>query len=1186
MLNIGKLRQGAADYYVGEIASSPEEYYLGHGEAAGRWVGSLSERLGLSGEVTEDEFRRLLDGRHPRTGETLVSSIGSAERAARIRRGVPPGEAGLFDGEHLDVSRAAARLRISGRHVRRLLMAGSRWQDTPSERRGRPGSSCLVGEQVRSDGRMVWRVTASEVERFESERRHVKARPGYDLTLRPPKSVSVLWALGDEQQRTTIRRAHREAVDSVVSYYETQAVFARRGRDRRERITTGGVVAAAFDHRTSRAGDPLLHTHVVVANMTQTVEDRWQAIDGRALYEHARSAGYLYQAHLRHALSRDAGLAWRPVTNGYADVDGVPDEVVRSFSKRSEEIEDLVAESGYTSARARQTARLETRRSKDHNVTPATLEARWRAEAADLGFGPEAVTACFGREAPGPVFPETVARFFDRLAGPAGLTRQASTFRRRDVVEALATAFGSAANAGEVNVLADRFLASERVVVLDGARSGRPSDVVIGAGGRRVRTAGSVEYSTPELLAVEAQVLRWASEGFGAPVPAATPEAVEAVLARRSELSAEQAEMVDAVCRASQAIQPIAGRPGAGKTYAADACVAAFLASGIPVVGCALSATAAAELEAATSLERATGRPATTIARLLAELDDPVSGGFAPGTVLLVDEASMVGTRDLARLGTHLAQAGGAMKLIGDPDQHGPVETGGVFRCLVEDGGNSVVSLIDNNRQCDEAERLAIDEYRNGQIASALARYDDAGKIVRAPTAGAVYDAMVADWFVARSDGSTDPMIAGPNSTRRALNARARVVLKAEGDLSGPGIEAAGREFMVGDRIVARRNDRHLTGSGKGFVKNGSVGVVTVVDQTAGEMVVDFSAEGTVRLPRSYLNGGWVEHGYARTTYGVQGATLDESFYHPGDESRFEEGYVAITRDRRRTRLYVVEGHAVADDLDHGGHDQDQSGLDTVAEALEQRRARPLAHEADSGAAARADDRHRDLRSLRHERERLQAVLASAPSSSAETLLAARRHRDSLLARRQLWETRLLEAERAGSGSKAARPQAMADLTAAQREIAAADRALTGIAGRIGHHERRQAERAAFLTEHAADVERFDLLRQAEQAREVQVRTAALDAVPEDIIEVLGPPPATRTECLDWEAAVAVIAVYRERFETLEVTDGCEGPALLLGPRPPAGSAGRAWDQAVATIEIAGRMPEVAIGEPMTMIAE
>src|SRR5439155_22098641 len=129
-------------------------------------------------------------------------------------------------------------------------------------------------------------------------------------------------------------------------------------------------------------------------------------------------------------------------------------------------------------------------------------------------------------------------------------------------------------------------------------------------------------------------------------VPRADPQAVERAVAARPSLSDEQTEMVRSVCSADgPAIQIVAGRPGAGKTFATAACVEAFVTSGIPVVGCALSARAAAELESATNLGVLTGQPARTIARLLLDID---RHGLQAGTVLLVDEASMVGTRNLA----------------------------------------------------------------------------------------------------------------------------------------------------------------------------------------------------------------------------------------------------------------------------------------------------------------------------------------------------------------------------------------------------------------------------------------------------------------------------------------------------------------------------------------------------------
>src|SRR5205814_2037000 len=147
---------------------------------------------------------------------------------------------------------------------------------------------------------------------------------------------------------------------------------------------------------------------------------------------------------------------------------------------------------------------------------------------------------------------------------------------------------------------------------------------------------------------LERRLLEWSSAGFGTAVPGADSHAVERAIAARPSLSDEQMEMVHRVCSADgPAIQLVAGRPGAGKTFATAACVEAFVTSGIPVIGCALSARATAELESATNLRVLTGQSARTIARLLLDIE---RDGIPVGAILLVDEASMVGTRDLAAL--------------------------------------------------------------------------------------------------------------------------------------------------------------------------------------------------------------------------------------------------------------------------------------------------------------------------------------------------------------------------------------------------------------------------------------------------------------------------------------------------------------------------------------------------------
>lgn len=1129
MLNIGRLAPGAADYYVGEVATSAEDYYSGRGESEGRWVGSLAEDIGLRGAVEPEAFRAVLDGRHPLSGERLARSRNGCSR----HRPSDPNQQVLFDTE-LDIGRVASRLKLTVRRVRQLAMAGE------ETLRGQAKARFLVGRKtMRPDGRLpMWVFQRSEVERYEAEHTSRRARPGYDITLRPPKSVSVLWALAGPDERAAIRQAHREAVDAVVSHLEQHAVYARRGSKDRGRIETDGVIAAAFDHRTSRAGDPLLHTHVVTANLTRTAEGRWQAIDGRPLYTNARPAGFLYQAHLRHLLSQRLGVEWTAVRNGWAEIDGVPQPVIRAFSKRRDEIEEMVAEAGYTSAGAHQAATLATRRAKEYGVDADCLQERWWDEAAALGFGRAEVDACLRRSAePASPVPDTL---FDDLAGPDGLTRHASTFDRGDVIEAIAERAGLSADAEAVDRLADRFLGSRHAVALAPERAA--TELVWRRDGGRTRSVDLTRWSTPELLALERRLVDQAAIGFGTHTPAPAEQHVEWALAAHPELSAEQVRMVRVLCDPNApAIQPIAGRPGSGKTHAAAAGVDALTASGIPVVGCSLSAAAAAELEDATGLGPKTGREASTIARLLREAShQPLS----PGTVVIVDEASMVGTRDLARIADHVERAGGCMKLIGDPDQHGAVETGGFFRLLCDTQGDGLVRLVENNRQAEQRDRDSIDRYREGLVANALAGYDAAGRVHRAATAAESYDALATEWWRSARTGSRDPMIAGPNVVRRALNTRARKLLHAHGALTGAPLIEGGREFLVGDWVVARRNDRTVASPDGRWVKNGSAGVVTAIDHDRGSLTVEFDREGTVVLPGRYLASGHLDHGYARTTYGVQGATLDRALYHAGDEASFEEGYVALTRGRFETRIFLVDGTLAGRDADteHRAHDLGSTGLSTVAAAMDRRRAKTLAHETDPLASQVTRDLPTaSLAALRVEREQIEQVLRQAPRDVSTALHGTCEELDRNTTLRRATQEELDRLQRrAQSRNPLTRRSALSAAPAVRKRLAGLERVHGRLQEREASLRALWRARSTWLEEHRSEAERLQVLLRAEHARAIEIRAAAQQDPPDTVLELVGAEPDDLASLQAWRHAVGEASVHLDRY-------GCVAPPADRG---------------------------------------
>ena len=183
--------------------------------------------------------------------------------------------------------------------------------------------------------------------------------------------------------------AHRAAVESTVEYLEANACQVRRGgRDgyglRAE--TAQGLIGAAFTHFTSRAADPQVHTHLVIANMAAGADGRFTALHGTALFEHRRAAGYLYQAVLRHELHSRIGVGFDPVVKGSAEIADIPKGARRVFSKRRAAIEAELATVGASGERASQTASLKTRQAKDHSLVLDDLLRRWRDEAARAGI--------------------------------------------------------------------------------------------------------------------------------------------------------------------------------------------------------------------------------------------------------------------------------------------------------------------------------------------------------------------------------------------------------------------------------------------------------------------------------------------------------------------------------------------------------------------------------------------------------------------------------------------------------------------------------------------------------------------------------------------------------------------------------------------------------------------------------
>jgi conjugative relaxase-like TrwC/TraI family protein len=733
---------------------------------------------------------------------------------------------------------------------------------------------------------------------------HARTVPGFDLTFRAPKSVSLLWALADPNVSQQVRQAHDVAVIAALDYLERHAAYARRGKGGREQVSADGFVAAAFRHRTSRADDPLLHTHVLVANLAHTADDdRWRSLDARHLYLHAKTAGYLYQAQLRAELTRRLDVAFCPVTNGYADLEGIPRPLIEAFSRRRADILAALERHGHTSARAAQVATLATRSAKSH-ADADRLRVGWRERAADLGFRARELAAVIGRQPDRHVDGSDRRRQVGWLLGPCGLTAKTSTFTRRDALRGWCERLRQGAEVTEVERLADRLLDEPGTIRLTGPKAPvtRLADAtgIRLADGRLVHLgSGEPRYTTPDLLALEQRLVDTATRLTGVGRAVVDEPTLDAVLAQRATLTGEQRTAVAQLTRSGHGVEVLVGRAGTGKTYTLGAAYDAWRRAGIEVVGCALAARAARELEAGSGISSG------TIDRLLAELARP-AGGLPSGGVLVVDEAGMVGTRTLTRLLDATHQADVKLVLVGDHHQLPEIDAGGAFAGLVT--RLPAIELVDNRRQQHGWEIAALDQLRDGDLPAAIDAYHANGRLVVADTADTLREQLVGDWWhTVVEHGADAVMVAARRTDIDDLNTRARTRLTADGQLAGRPLTVAGHEFQVGDRVLCLRNHRTVG------VLNGTRGTVTAIDHRTRQLTVRRDdTDQTVALPADYLDAGHLTHGYALTAHKAQGLTCDATFVLGSDEIYREWGYVALSRGRTDNRLYLT-GH------NHGG---------------------------------------------------------------------------------------------------------------------------------------------------------------------------------------------------------------------------------------------------------------------------
>jgi hypothetical protein len=941
-------------------------------------------------------------------------------------------------------------------------------------------------------------------------------------------------------------------VREAVAYLDGH-IGTRRGHAGVQHLSGQGLLAVGFDHRTSRDGDPLLHTHLVVANRVQGPDGRWTALDGRDLYRHRLAADAIYRATYQRELVRTLGVAWTPADrHGNRELKGLPEELVRLFSKRTDQI-DLEVERLQAAGRER-TPRLvkwavqATRKAKQHEAADS-LYGRWRAEAAERGHDPDTVvrqvtgrTRNRGQE----LSERTVAAVYNRLARPDGLTATASTFARQDVIAALGGQLAGASRA-ELEEAADRFLAERAVsVVADRAVEER-------------------RWSTPELLAVEQRLVAGAVGRAREETAVVSHDAVRAALAAHPTAGEDQAGMVRDVCQGGAGVALVVGKAGTGKTFALGMVRHAWQLDGYRPLATAPTGIATVSLEAEGFEEVA------TCDRLLADLDDGREQLHAR-TLLVVDEAGMLGSRKLARLLDHAERAGAKVVLVGDDRQLAAIDAGGGFRALRLRLGAS--ELTENRRQQQAWEREALELVRSGLVEAAVAAYRAHDRVVAADSKPASTLALLQNWWQAWKEAERDPaqdviVLAGRRAEVDRLNTACQQLLAARGRLGQQRLQVEGLQLAVGDRVVCGRNAIAQLG-----IANGTRGIVTALDPDARTLTIRLHGKQPpeVTLPGWYLDGRQrgernrrVDLAYATTGHRAQGLTRWRALVRLTGTEDMNWLYVQLSRARHQTTLYPVVGPEPQGPNELDLPDRELGdGYDQLAQTLSRAGDQRLAIDTPSSL----DLRRLSTAELRAERDRLRALLDQAPRDRTRELARASARRaeaDHVLERL----TTNRDQERQGRGMLRLPwrvEPASADRAAALLARQQADRAHdVELALR-----QNQQRRAGWLE---ANAHLGPAYRQVVRELAWQSRAHGLAAEHEQpgyVREELGPVPASTRGRRAWRQAAAAIEDYRR-------ASGISDPEQALGPVPREPAQRAAWQharQAIARVQGRQRHPD------------
>lgn len=700
----------------------------------------------------------------------------------------------------------------------------------------------------------------------------VGRKPGWDLTFSVPKSVSVLWSQLEGELGLEIRASQAEAVEAAMRYLQDVALFTRRGRGGHIH-EKADLVAAAFEHGTSRAQDPQLHTHVLLLNLGIRGDGSTGSLTSRELYEHKMAAGAVYRAELAHQLQRRLGLEIKHVKSWF-EIAGVPATLIQEFSKRRAEIESRLKDLELASAKASEIAALDTRSAKP-DTARSELFPKWRAIGSEFGFGPEAAQALIHDPVRLSREPKEIACALSITRALALITEQHSYFPEREFVRRVAElGTGSGVSVGTLIEAGRTHLEKEAVHL--GVQ------------------AGYRQFTTTEMLALEAKLLEAIERLAQKPGPQVTLD-----LKLPEQINAEQVAAVEHITRAEGMVKVVTGMAGTGKTTMLRTAAEAWHREEISVIGVSLAG------KAARGLQEGAGIKSFTIAKLLMELEKP--NPIPTPQVLVLDEAGMVGTRQLLRLVEHCEAKEIKLGLVGDGKQLQPIEAGGPFPAIAARYGEARLTSI--VRQHEVWSRDVVHAVAEGRADDALREFAERGLLSICPTRREARAALLESW---RLEGTKNPedhlILTGSNEEAGLINREIQALRRQDHSIPSIFVSVGNVDLYPGDRVLFTKNSRLLG------VQNGGLGTVTDVVPLFDQIRVKLDSGRAVWFDAAAYSD--LKLGYAVTTHKAQGLTARNAYILSDPCMQdLHLSYVQISRARETTRIFAASEDLQCGDL-------------------------------------------------------------------------------------------------------------------------------------------------------------------------------------------------------------------------------------------------------------------------------